>query len=73
MLKTFMESRQGTGPKAEQGEDRMSKRTRQNNKRADIKIKSNNIPEIPDKGEHQKRPASLLGKKNGGVSFKGEF
>ena len=29
----------------------MSNRTRQNNKRADRKMESNDSPEIPDKGE----------------------
>ena len=62
-VQTFLESRQETGPKVEKkGADRRSNRTRHNNKRADRKMKSNDSPEIPDKGwggGHQKRPASL--------------
>ena len=60
-LKTVMDNRQETGPKAEQGEDRRSNRTRQNNKRAARKMESNDSPDIPDRGggRHQKHPASL--------------
>ena len=46
-----MESRQETGPKAEKREDRMSSRTRKNNKRADRKMESTGRPEIPDGAE----------------------
>ena len=40
----------------------MSNRTRQNNKRADTKMKSNDSPEISERGgggHHQKSPASI--------------
>ena len=47
-VQKFMESRLETGPK---GEDRRSNRTRQNDKRADRKMESNDRPEIPDKGD----------------------
>ena len=40
-----------TGPKADKGEDGMSNRTRQNNKRADRNMESNDNPEILDRGE----------------------
>ena len=50
-----MLSRQETGPKAE---DRRSNRTRQNNKRADRKMESNDSPEseIPNRGETSEEP-----------------
>ena len=35
--------------------------TRQKNKRGDSKMKSNDSPEIPDRGRHQTSPASLRG------------
>ena len=49
--KTFLESRQENGPKAETREDRRSYGTRQNNKMADTKVKSNDSPEIQNRGE----------------------
>ena len=49
----------------------MSNRTRQNNKRADRKMESNDSPEIPDRGRNQKSPASLQAK--GTEEFKGGF
>ena len=57
----FLDSRQETGPKAEtRRKDRMSNRTRQNNKGADRKKESNDSPELPDRGErHRKSPASV--------------
>ena len=39
------------GQKQNHVEDRMSNRTRQNNKGADRKMESNDSPEIPDRGE----------------------
>ena len=60
MFKTFLESRQETGPKAEKGEDR-SNGARQNNKRAGRKMESTDIPEIPDRGETSETPGLLLG------------
>ena len=56
-LNTFLESRQGTGPKTEKDENKRSKRIRQNNKRADRKLDSNDSPEPARR--HQKRPASF--------------
>ena len=48
------------GQKQKQGEDRMSNRTRQNNKGADRWMKSNDSSEIPNRGEGgQKSLASL--------------
>ena len=45
-------SRQETGPKAEQLEDRRSNRTRPNNKKADTKkMQSNDSPEIQDRDQ----------------------
>ena len=41
------ESRQANGAKAEKGAVRRSNRTRQNNKRADTKLESNDSLEIP--------------------------
>ena len=38
-------------PKAEKGDDRRCNRPRQNDKRADRKIESNDCAEIPDRGE----------------------
>ena len=61
----FLESRQETGPKAEKGEDRMSNRTRQNNNKADRKMKSNDSPEITDRGETSEKPGLPAGQKNG--------
>ena len=48
-VKKFLESRQETGPKAKKQEDRMSNWTRQNNKRTDRKMESNDSSEIPDR------------------------
>ena len=42
-------NRQENGPKAEQEEDRSNK-ARQNNKRADEKVETNDSPEIPIMG-----------------------
>ena len=48
------------GQKQKKREDRMSNyRTRQNSKRADRKMGSNDSPEIPDREETSKDPASL--------------
>ena len=41
----------------------MSNRTRQNNNGVDRNTESNDSPEIPDRGEHQKSPASLWAQK----------
>ena len=61
-MKNVLESRQETGPKAEHtGEDRMSNSSRQNNKRADRKLESNDSPEIPDKGGTSEVPGLHLG------------
>ena len=49
VLKTFLESMHENGLKADKGEDRRINRTRQNNKRADRKLESNDSPEIPDR------------------------
>ena len=50
----------GLGQKQKRGEDRVSRRTRQNNKRVDRKMESNDSPEIPDRvetsEEHGKEP-----------------
>ena len=43
------------------GEDKMSNRTRQNNKRADRKIELNDSPEIPDRGETSEELGLPLG------------
>ena len=40
------------------GEDRMSNRTRQNNKGVDRKVESNDSPEIPHRGDISEPPAS---------------
>ena len=48
--KTFLESMHKNGLKADKREDRRINRTRQNNKRADRKVESNDSPEIPDGG-----------------------
>ena len=55
------------GQKQKQGEDRMSNRTRQNNKGADRKMESNDSPEIPDRGETSKEPGLPSSQKNGRV------
>ena len=51
------------GPKAEK-EDRISNRARQNNKRADRKMESNDSPGIPDREEASEEPGLPLGQKN---------
>ena len=56
-LKTFLESRQETGPKAEKGEDRRSNRTRQNNQREVRKVESNDSREIPQTPEVPNLPS----------------
>ena len=53
--------------KQKQGEDRMSDRTRQNNKGADRKMESNDCPEIPDSGETSEELGLASGQKNGRV------
>ena len=65
--KEILESSQETGPKAEKGEDRRSNMNRQNNKRTDRKMKSNDSPEIPDRGETSEESGIPLGQTNGGV------
>ena len=45
----------------------MSNRTRQNNKRADRKVESNDSPEIPDREETSEEPGLPSGQKNGRV------
>ena len=60
-FKTCLESRQGTGPKAEKGDNRRSNRARQNNKTADRKMESNDSPEIPDRGEISENPGLTSG------------
>ena len=48
--------------KSRKGLDRKSNRTRQKSKRGDIqKWDQTESPEIPDRGRHQKCPASLRG------------
>ena len=59
-----MKSRQETGPKAKKGQAKMSNRTRQNNKRADRKMKLNDSPEIPDRKEASEDPGLPSGQKN---------
>ena len=49
------------------GEDRMSNRTTQNSKRGDIKMESNDSPEIPDREETSEEPGLPSGQKNGRV------
>ena len=51
-----MESRQQSGSKAEKGEDRRSNKTRQNNKRADRKMKSNDSPRDSRQGGASETP-----------------
>ena len=49
------------GQKQKKREYRRSNRTRQNNKRADRKMESNDSPVVPDRGEEIRRvPASLV-------------
>ena len=55
------------GQKQKQGEDIMSSRTRQNNKRADRQMESNDSPEIPDKQETSEETGLPSGQKNGRV------
>ena len=45
----------------------MSTRTRQNNKRADRKMESNDSPEIQDREEKSEDPGLPSGQKNGRV------
>ena len=45
----------------------MSNRTRQNNKRADRKMESNDSPEIPDREETSEESSLPSGQKNGRV------
>ena len=45
------DSGQQNGPKAAKGEDRRSKRTRHNNKKAYTKVETNDSPKIPDRGK----------------------
>ena len=45
----------------------MNNRTRQNNKRADRKMKSNDSPEIPDREQTSEEPGLPWGQKNGQV------
>ena len=52
------------GQKQKNGEDRMSNRTRQNNKKADRKGGSHDSPEIPDRGETSEEPGLPSGQKN---------
>ena len=49
----------------------MSNRTRQNNKRADRKMESNDSPEILDRGEDTRRIRPPFGPKN--RSLRGDF
>ena len=44
------------GQKLKKGEDSMSNRTRQTNKRADRQMESNDSPVIPDRGETSEEP-----------------
>ena len=46
-----MESRKETAKSRKKGEDKMSNRTRQNNKRADRKTEQNDSPDISDREE----------------------
>ena len=57
----FLDSRQETGPKAEtRRKDRMSNRTRQNNKGADRKKDQMTVLRFQTGGErHRKSPASV--------------
>ena len=48
-------------------EDRVSNRTRQNNKRADRKRESNDSPEIPDMGETSEELGLPSGQSNGRI------
>ena len=66
-----MESSQETGPKAEKGEHRRSNRTRQNNKRADRSMESDDSHHIPDRGETSEEPGLPSGQNNG--EFNGGF
>ena len=50
-MKNFLEKVQKKGPAGRKRSDRKGNRTRQKNKRGDSKVKSNDSPEIPDKGE----------------------
>ena len=53
-----------TGPKADKGEDRISNRTRQNNKRANRKMELNDSPGNPDREEASEEPGLPSGQKN---------
>ena len=51
----------------------MSDRTRQNNKRADRKVESNDSPGIPDRGETSEVPGLSSGLYRSKLSVKGLF
>ena len=51
------------GPAGRKREDRKGNRTRQKNKRGDSKVKSNDSPEIPDRGETSDIPGLPSGEK----------
>ena len=55
------------GQKLKKGEDRRSNRTRQNNKRADRKMESNDNPEIPERGKTSEESGLPWGPNNTGV------
>ena len=56
ILKNFLEKVQKKGPAGRKGSGRKGNRTRQKNKRGDSKAKSNDSPEIPDRGETSNIP-----------------
>ena len=49
------------GQQVEKGQDRKRNESRQKNRRGDSKVKSNDNPEIPDKGETSDNPGLHLG------------
>ena len=63
LLKKCLESRWENGPKAEKGNGGRSNRTRENDKRADRKMESNDSPEIPDRAEDIKNVRPPFGPK----------
>ena len=63
VLKICLDSRQETGQKQKQGEDRMSNMTRQDKKGAERKMESNDSPETPDRGGTSEEPILPSGHK----------
>ena len=62
-MKNFLEKVQKKGPAGRKRSDRKGNRTKQKNKRGDSKVESNDIPEIPDRGE----TSDILGLPSGAV------